>query len=85
MNFFEALDKVSKEKAEEIKKNETVQEKTEKGDELFRMEKPKLDLEQKDEKSFTSYTKEELDEKFSELLAKIENVVKTEEKGEGGE
>lgn len=82
MNFFEALDKVSKEKAEEAKKNEqSVQEKNESGEELFEMEKPEL-KDENIEQSFTGYSKEEIDAKFSELLAKIENIEKTEEEGE---
>ena len=81
MKFFEALDKVSKEKAEEAKKNmQSVQEKNESGEELFEMEKPEL-KEENSKQSFTGYSKEEVDVMFSELLTKIENIGKVEEKG----
>lgn len=81
MNFFEALEKVNEEKEKNVK-NHSVQEKNESGEELFEMEKPELQEDEEKEKTFTSYSKEEVDAKFSELLAKIENISKVEEKGE---
>ena len=81
MNFFEALEKVNEEKEKNVK-NHSVQEESESGEELFEMEKPELQEDEEKGKTFTSYSKEEVDAKFSELLAKIENISKVEEKGE---
>lgn len=82
MNFFEALEKVNEEKKEKNLENHSVQEKNESGEELFEMKKPELQEDTEKRKTFTSYSKEEVDAKFSELLAKIENIGKVEEKGE---
>ena len=81
MNFFEALEKVNEEKEKNVKIH-SVQEESESGEELFEMEKPELQEDEEKGKTFTSYSKEEVDAKFSELLAKIENIGKVEEKGE---
>ena len=81
MNFFDALEKLNKEK-EKGTENHNVQEENESGTELFEMEKPELKKDGEKEESFTSYSKEEIDAKFSELLSKIENIGKVEEKGE---
>ena len=78
MNFFEALEKVHKENVEK----HSVQEEHESGTELFEMEKPELKEDNEKKESFASYSKEEIDAKFSELLSKIENIGKVEEKGE---
>lgn len=83
MNFFDALEKLNKEKEKEKStENHNVQKENESGDELFEMEKPELKEDDEKEKSFASYSKEEIDAKFSELLSKIENIGKVEEKGE---
>ena len=86
MNFFDALEKLNKEK-EKSTENHNVQKENESGAELFEMEKHDLkeDDEKEDgekEKSFVSYSKEEIDAKFSVLLSKIENIGKVKEKGE---
>ena len=81
MNFFEALEKVHKENEEKTEKP-SVQEEHESGTELFEMEKPELKEDSEKEESFTSYSKEEIDAKFSELLKKIENIGKVKEEGE---
>ena len=62
--------------------NHNVQKENESGAELFEMENPDLKEDDEKEKSFVSYSKEEIDAKFSELLSKIENIGKVEEKGE---
>ena len=80
MNFFDALEKLNEEK--KVQKKNNVQEENESGEELFEMEKPELKEDDEKEKSFVSYSKEEIDTKFSELLSKIENICKVEEKGE---
>ena len=81
MNFFDALEKLNEEKEKKVEKL-SVQEENESGAELFEMEKPELKEDIKKEESFTSYSKEEIDAKFSALLSKIENIGKVEEKGE---
>ena len=83
MNFFDALEKLNEEKEKrKSTENHNVQKENESGEELFEMEKPELKEDDEKEKSFDSYSKEEIDVKFSELLSKIENIGKVEEKGE---
>lgn len=82
MNFFDALEKLNEEKKEKSTENHNVQKENESGEELFEMKKPELKEDDEKEKSFVSYSKEEIDAKFSELLSKIENIGKVEEKGE---
>ena len=83
MNFFDALEKLNEEKEKEKStENHNVQKENESGEELFEMEKPELKEDDEKEKSFDCYSKEEIDVKFSELLSKIENIGKVEEKGE---
>ena len=82
MNFFDALEKLNEEKKEKSTENHNVQKENESGAELFEMAKPELKEDDEKEESFTSYSKEEIDAKFSELLSKIENIDKVEEKGE---
>lgn len=79
MNFFDALEKLNEEKEKEKSaENHNVQKENESGEELFEMKKPELKEDSEKEKSFTSYSKEEIDTRLSELLSKIENIGKVE-------
>ena len=77
MNFFDALEKLNKEKEKSTEKH-NVQKESESGEELFEMKKPEL-LEDEEKETFVNYSKEEIDAKFSELLEKIENIGKVKE------
>ena len=80
MNFFDALEKLNEEKTKSTEVH-NVQKENESGEELFMMEKPELQEDEEIE-TFTNYSKEEIDAKFSELLEKIENIGKVKEEGE---
>ena len=72
MNFFDALEKINKEKEKEKStENHNVQKESESGDELFEMEKPELKEDDEKEKSFVSYSKEEIDAAFEEMTTRI--------------